>query len=252
MLSFQSLFEYRANFFWRISGTIISSLILYVFWVAVLGSGFTQSNYTATSIGLYFLFVSFIDSFTAASFTDFSDPIHRGDLSMDLTKPYSFFAKNFSSLLPDRLVILVVSSSIYLAVRLSGTPHTLGILSILISTLSVFLALLMRFFINAAVGSLAFWFNKVYGFWYLFSNLGGLFSGQLIPIEFLPSSLVILSNYLPFRYLIYFPAQNLLGATPSTATFPGLFMQILWTVLSFLLCQLIWSRGLKVFDSVGR
>ncbi len=75
VLSFQSFLEYRVDLLWRILGTLITTLMLYVFWTAVLGTGFGRDKYTTVSLGLYYLLISFVSMTTVFSFRDVEDDI---------------------------------------------------------------------------------------------------------------------------------------------------------------------------------
>lgn len=251
-MSFQGLLEYRLNFLWKISGTIVNALILYGFWIAVLGSFIQREGYTTASIGLYYLFVSFVDSLTSFSYNDFAKPIYDGDLIGYLVKPYSLLKSSFCSWIPDKLITLSVGVLIYLVVRLTGVEHHLSLVSLLISIFAIFLALIMRFYVNVLIGGLAFWFKRVHGFWALFINFGGLFSGQLIPVEFLPQSMQNLSLYMPFRYLIHFPVQLLLDRPDTITPFLGMMVQLLWIGFFIVLCKFVWQKGLKQFEALGQ
>ena len=244
------LVEYRVNFFWSIGGVTVSTLILYFFWVAVLGSGFAKSDYTTVSIGLYFLIITLVGQITHFNFGTVSQPIGDGYISAELTKPYNFLLKTLMISLDDRILkSLVITIVAIFLIDSSGLKLPLGQMPYFL--LSLALASICKFYIGMIVGSLAFWFNRVHAFNALFWNIGGLFSGELIPPEFLPPVLLTISHYLPFAYLSYVPSRFLLHSVGAGEAVTGFIVQLLWICLIFTIYKLIWAKGIRRLESIG-
>ncbi len=249
-LAIFELFEYRVNFYWSIISIVISNLIIYIFWVAVLGSGFAKSDYTTSSIGLYFLIIALVGQMTAFSSVEISSAIKDGKISNSLLKPYNFALKTLMTTLDDKLFkCLVTIVIVYVFVNLgnllvfsSQTPYFI---------LSILLATAIKFFLGFTLGALAFWFSKVHGLSALFWNIGGLFSGEMIPPEFLPASLSTISNYLPFPYLAYFPARILTHSMSSAEIWFGISVQAAWLSLFYLIYRFVWHKGILHLESIG-
>ena len=132
--------------------------------------------------------------------------------------------------------------------------HSLGnfdlwYLPIVVIVLSV--SVLMNFFMAVAIGTLSFWFRRVHGFNALFWNIGGLFSGQFIPIDLLPSKLLTIANYLPFKYMVFFPAQIILRK-PIMDIPQNILIQLVWITLFFLAMVIIWKKGISKFEATGQ
>ncbi|KKU58255.1 MAG: hypothetical protein UX80_C0004G0006 [Candidatus Amesbacteria bacterium GW2011_GWA2_47_11b] len=123
---------------------------------------------------------------------------------------------------------------------------------VLITTISLLLAVLSKFYISASIGGLAFWFKRVHGFGGLFFNIGGLFSGELIPIIFLPRIFSTIADYLPFKYLAYFQVQLLLRQVDYKLIAIGVITQVLWLAFFVLISRIIWKAGLSQFEATGR
>lgn len=251
-LQFLNLIEYRLNFMWEIFGTLITMLMLYVFWVAILGSGFVNSPYTRISIGLYYLFITFLNTVSFSNYWRIANLINSGDLSMEIVKPYRFFLKEFVQLIPYKLIQTLVFLFIITLISVLGILDNFTLTNVLLFTTSSIFAIVGKFYIALSLGGLGFWFKRVHGFGSLFWNLGGLFSGELIPVDLLPHTLLAISTYLPFRYLSFFPVQVILGKSSQTETSIGLIVQLLWVGLFILITRWIWKRGLSQYDASGR
>lgn len=250
-ISFLDLFEYRMNFVWEVGGVLVSTLIVYAFWVAVIGSGFTKSGYTAVSIGTYYLTITLVGQLTRATFGNLSSAIKEGYIATEVIKPYSLPLKIFFISAGDRIVkstltLVIIFALVIAGLRLNSQAHQIGLFA-----LSVILAGLCKHFIGLAINSLAFWFSRIHGFNALFWNIGSLFSGELIPVSFLPSALLGVSAFLPFQYLAYFPTQLLTTSLPTPEVLTGLSLQLLWVVIFYFISKFFWTRGLKSLESIG-
>lgn len=251
-VSFLNLVEYRVNFLWEIFGSLINMLMLYVFWVAILGSGFINSSYTNASIGLYYLFITFISTISNSNYSRISNMINSGNLSMELIKPYSFFLKELVQFIPHKIFQSLVFSLALIIFFSLGIAIHLNFIQIFLFILSALLAVLSKFYIALSLGGLGFWFKRVHGFGSLFWNLGGLFSGELIPVDLLPHAMFLVSAYLPFRYLAFFPVQIILGKINQPEIVLGFVTQVLWLAMFILITKLLWKKGLSQYDASGR
>jgi len=251
-LSFQNLIEYRMNFAWEVFGTTLSTVIIYFFWVAVLGSGFTNSGYTPISIGLYYLFMTLVGEIAGFDFSRIANIINSGDLGMELVKPYNFQIKELSQNISIKLVRVVIILLIFIGLISVGFKYQFNSYNLIPIIISIIMAFFGKFYISMIIGSLGFWFKRVHGFGSLFWNLGGLFSGDLIPIDLLPRVFASVSLFLPFRYLAYFPVQIIIGRATQLDIYKGLFLQLVWVAAFAILYKIIWSKGLAHFDAEGK
>lgn len=251
-ISFQNLFEYRMNLVWRLAGTAIWTPVLYLFWLAILGTGFGADKYNAYSLGLYYIAISFIDFFAGFDVNSIAEDIREGYLATDLVKPYNYFGKIILDTFADKTVHLAIFSMFYLILIFFGMKAEVSFIGLVIALIFLIMATLMSFFLAATIGCLGFWFNKINGFNSLFHSFGGLFSGYLIPISLLPATMATISNYMPYKYMFFVPA-SLFIKTPDIGELIQLFsIQIFWLIFSFSLLKFVWSKGLHRFEAVGR
>jgi ABC-2 type transport system permease protein len=252
-ISLLNLIEYRLNFFWSLGGTILQTLMLYMFWTAVLGSGFGNGLYDISSIGLYYLFIMFVSAFTDFGHYRIANLINNGDLGMELVKPYNFLIKEFAQTIPNKIINLFIVIFIYQLLLFIGLKHQINLTHILFSIVAVTLASISKFYIGMVIGGLGFWFKRVHGFNALFWNIGGLFSGDLLPLNIMPAILFSISAYLPFRYLAYFPVQIMLGKIGfGSELIIGLFIQVLWALVFAFIYKIVWKFGMLEFDASGK
>lgn len=249
--SYLNMIEYRVNFLWEIFGSLINMLMLYAFWVAILGSGFINSSYTNTSIGLYYLFITFIGTISVANYSRISNMINSGGLSMEIIKPYNFFLKELVQFIPHKILQSLTFSLILVLIFSLGVAKYPEIHNTILFVISVVITILSKFYIALCLGGLGFWFKRVHGFGSLFWNIGGLFSGELIPVDLLPHTLFLVSAYLPFRYLAFFPVEIILEKVNQQELVLGFATQTLWLIMFMVITKLIWKKGLFKYDSSG-
>lgn len=252
-LAFLNRIEYRMNFWWQICGTILTSLIQCMFWIAVLQSGFGNNNYTAATISLYYLFTTFVGAFSELNYGKIAHIITDGNLGPELIKPYNFFLKEFTQTIPDKIIRILLLAIVYWLLFSSGIQHTITFTQSLLAIVSVILAMISRYYIGMAMGLLGFWFKRVHGFNALFWTFGSIFSGDLVPVDLLPTHLYTVASYLPFKYFAFFPVQLMLGKSlANSELITSFLLQAIWAVIFGLICLIVWKRGLLQFDASGK
>ena len=98
---------------------------------------------------------------------------------------------------------------------------------------------------------LAFWFTKVDTLDALFWAGRIIFGGQVVPISFLPGIFKTLAYALPFRYMFSFPLEIYFNKLDSLQLISGLIMQIIWIMIFLLSYKVLFSRGVKAYESYG-
>ena len=108
---------------------------------------------------------------------------------------------------------------------------------------SLIMGILINFLYNFLFGSSVIWFRNSFFLGNINSVLLKLFSGALVPIWFFPASLKALSDFLPFRYIVFEPAAILLNTKSAGEIGAVLGMQLLWIAVLFCAVTLVWHRG---------
>jgi len=117
--------------------------------------------------------------------------------------------------------------------------------------ISLILAFLLGFFLEATLGLLGFWFLEVSSFLFIYMLLSFFFSGHMFPIDMLPEPMASLVKLIPLQYLAYFPAAVFLGKIRGTALVTGLLIQAAWVVVFAFLARVALRRGLRHYSGFG-
>ncbi len=68
-----------------------------------------------------------------------------------------------------------------------------------------------RFFFEASVGTVGFWFLEVTSLLYIVMTLNFFISGHMLPLDLLPPPWATILKALPFQYMAYFHGRRFLG-----------------------------------------
>ncbi len=110
------------------------------------------------------------------------------------------------------------------------------------------------FFLLFLISSIPFWAPEIgWGSHFLVTVVMiEALSGALFPINILPAALQSVLLATPFPYLIYFPVEVYLGNITGAALIGGLMVAAAWTGVLGLTMNVVWQKGLKVYQALGR
>jgi len=76
-------------------------------------------------------------------------------------------------------------------------------------------------------------------------------SGQMLPLDWLPKVVTQPLEFLPFKYLAYFPAAIMLGRYDHTQLGFELLELVGWVVVLFIACRMAFALGLRRYGAYG-
>jgi ABC-2 type transport system permease protein len=119
---------------------------------------------------------------------------------------------------------------------------------------SIVIAILIYFLILFLLSSIPFWIPEIgWGSHFLVSVvIVESLSGSLFPINILPPVFQSIIMATPFPYLIYFPIEVYLGNITGGALIGGMMVAAAWVGVLGVSLNIVWKRGLKVYQSFGR
>jgi len=242
---------YRAEFIVWILTTNMPFVMLAI-WHAVAADGpvgrFDQRAFTD-----YYLAVLAVRLLTSTWVVwQLSMEIRDGTLSAKLLRPihplYSYAADHLSAL-PMR--ILVVSPIVALMFVTSWdrlARHDPRLVAILAASLVG--AWLLTFFAMVLLGAIAFYVDSAMGPFELWIGVHALCSGYLIPLEVLGRAGKV-ANVLPFRFMLAFPVETLVGLLSPRDALRQLGAQWLYVGLTGVLALRVWRAGVRRYSAFG-
>lgn len=251
--------QYRGDFaLMQIGNTVIPMISLLV-WQAVLATGVTLPV-SGRYLVAYFLLVGLLEMLTASWSAFFmAERIRDGALNHWLVRPTSPHWYEVANNLGEKIVKLVLLVPVLVVLGLALSIFAPAGLDLVLPTdpvnwllfgVAVIIAAAIRFALDVAVGSLAFWFEDVRGFLRAIAVIIPVLSGGVVPLALMPETLQAVTVIQPFRFVISFPLEVLLGAETASAG-GGFLGQLGWLVIFTAGAVLVWRAGLRSYSAAG-
>jgi ABC-2 type transport system permease protein len=249
-----AMFQYRASLSIWMIGQVLEPLVYLIVWTIVSNSsGGSVGSYTTAEFAAYFIVLMLVNQVTYTWIMyEFEYRVREGTLSFALLKPvhpiHSDIADNVSSKLITLPIMIVIAVGLAAAFHASISPP-LWAIGVFIPAL--LLAFLIRFLLEWTLAQAAFWTTRVGAINQTYFVLMLFLSGQIAPLTLLPHPVQIVAAILPFRWVISFPVEILLGQHTPVEALMGLGAQVAWLVVSIVLLRVVWRAGLRVYSAVG-
>jgi ABC-2 type transport system permease protein len=243
------MLEYRAELLlWVLSGSL--PLILMGIWARAAEGG--EFPLSSLEFIRYFIAVFFVRQFSVVwVIWEFEREIVEGKLSPKLLQPldpgwhhfFSHFAERFARM---PFVIIVMGLFFLVYPQAVWIPD---VTDVLVTLVLLMMAFVLRFVMQYTFSMFAFWTERasaIESFWFLFYLF---LSGLIAPLDTFPEVVRQVVIWLPFPYLIYYPASLLVGLP---IDLPRVVVTMLvWTGVFFGLNRWLWHRGLKQYSGMG-
>lgn len=251
-VAFADVVAYRAEMaIWVLSATM--PLIMLALWNAVAAEG-PIAGFGQTEMARYFAATLVVRQLTGAWILwQLNYLIRTGGLSPLLLRPMTpllYEAASMLTAMPFRMVVLVPLLAALLLWRpdLWTSPSPAALVAFAIS---VSLAWLMSFLVQALFGMVAFWLDQSLGLFGVWFAAWGLLSGYVAPTALFPEALQPVLKWLPFRGMLGLPVEILGGFLPVADAIPEIGVQVLWTAVLLLLVRWTWKRGIVRYGAHG-
>lgn len=251
--SIQDALADRARILVYVLEDLIPPSVSILLWIGIYQwSASTSSGWELQKLISYYLLVTFF-SLALNHHLEFAigeRDIQRGGLVKYLTRPVSYITftlagstgwksvRLFMSLFPFALLFFLFRQYW----NASVSPVT-----VLLAFGFATIAYMMIFFYRFLLGISAFWVTENYGVVNFFWMIQALFSGLLVPFDFLPTWLKDVSLFLPFRFFYYVPSIVLLNDHSRRNLWSDLCIALVWLTILVLFTRYLFNRGLKQF-----
>jgi ABC-2 type transport system permease protein len=248
------MFQYRASLFIWMIGQVLEPLVYLVVWTIVSnGSGGSVGSYTTKEFAAYFIVLMLVNQVTYTWIMyDFEYRVREGTISFALLKPvhpiHSDIADNLSSKLITLPIMIIIAVGLAVAFHASISPP-LWAIGVFIPAL--LLAFLVRFLIEWTLAQAAFWTTRVSALNQTYFMMMLFLSGQMVPLVLLPHPVQMVATVLPFRWVISFPVEALLGQHTPVEALEGLGIQVAWLIAGTILLRIVWRAGVRAYSAVG-
>jgi ABC-2 type transport system permease protein len=251
----KSAAHFRANVIAWVLYSPLQIAIIYLLWKVIYGTAREVGGLRFHEMILYYLVVHFLGRamlpLQTVNYEVWSE-INKGKLDIYLARPLGFGPfVFFRSLGAPTLEICLGVPFFLLFSALLRLPIQTDPLVLAAFFLSGLLGAVVLFLLQFLIGSLTFWFERIFGLRDLMVSLFMLFSGQLIPISALPAPVVQLSRHLPFESIFFVPAMIYRHALPDLQVAALMLQQALWIAVLWAVAATVWRRGVARYASQG-
>ncbi len=246
------MFAYRAEFIvWVLTTNM--PLVMMALWTAVAAGG-PVSGYGQRDFVAYFLAILIIRIVTNNWLVwQLTMEIRQGTLAARLVRPIHpviGYAAQHLAAVPMRL--LIVTPAWALLIATAGRRLALfspAKLAIFVTALAG--AWLLQFAIMWLIGTLALYLESALSLFDLWLGCHFVLSGYLVPLDLFPAWTDPFVRALPFRYLLAFPAELLIGKLDLAHALTDLRNQWLFVGGLFLLAGVTWRAGMRRLVAYG-
>lgn len=254
----QNTFVYRWNFMLRSVFGIVPLIATIFLWRAMFASKADGllSGYDYSQLILYFAMTVLVENLVTPTDDEWqiAGEIRDGKMSFLLLKPINYLAYRFTLFASYRIIYTAILlpgiAVIFFFLRAHITFPT-GALTWLAFATSTLMAALIQFFLAYMIAMLAFWILEISTVVFIVFSLEYFLSGQVFPLDMLPSWLSGFVKWGPFAYELYFPVQIFMERIRGDALLTGLAIQAGWVAIMWLSAVALWRRGIRRYQAVG-
>ncbi len=246
------MFEYRASvFIWMLVN--VMPLVMLAVWYTLAEDG-PIGSYSQNDFVSYYLLLTFARQMTTVWVIHELDyQIRHGELSIKLLFPINPIHAFMSDNLADKVLrmavmipLAIVAFIIFPNVHYDITPVTIVLMLVALAA-----AWVMRFLSQYTFALFSFWISQattLHEIWYATWLLIG---GMVAPIDLFPASIAAIAKWLPFRFMLSFPVEIMMGRLTAQELAMGLTASAFWLALMIVVYRFVWQRGLRQFSAYG-
>lgn len=176
--------------------------------------------------------------------------INTGAVNALLLRPSSFYEYYLGQLIGQKvMVVLAMTPVVFLIAwtwNLPLIPERLPL-----ALLMGFSYVILLFSLHFAVASMAFFFDHVYSLNNTKNMLIWFLTGELMPLDLLPSPIREIVIALPFSCGNYLPAAYLSGRITTEVFMRGFISLAIGGIVFGLIARFVWQRGLRSYSGTG-
>ncbi len=237
---------------------VIAKPLLIIISIALWNTVYNQTNndtINGFTINETINYMMFSIIFGAITYTNVGsivgNDILMGKLSTRLIRPVDYGLERLSRTIGNRLYALIfeVLPGVIIGIMLGF--HLYNYLMTIISIISIWLGLIINFFISLNWSLMYFKVKNSWSLEGLKGELVNFLSGVYFPIYFMPLTIQKMFNYLPFQFIIYVPSRIFINSYTLTQTMIFIIIQLAWITILYSTYKIGWHHALKNFEGVG-
>ena len=252
-MSISYLLTHVSKFIASAAGGVITTILFSMLWLASTDIGY--DGLSKEYVISYFFLVLITTKWTMdVSVRLVTDSIVSGQFSKYLIKPFSYLAEALGANLAEQtlhtifLIPVLIGGGYFLRDYLiyDITPYTLFLFFC-----AIVMANVIKFLISQIFSLIAFSVKQLYGLRTLHENIVIILSGEIVPYAAVPSMFVSFLEISPFRYMLSFPVEILMGGMRPYDINVGFVTAGIWAVFLYLIYKAGYTLSVKKYEAEG-
>lgn len=251
-VGFASVVAYRAEFLiWMFSTNM--PLVMLAIWSAVALEGpvgaYSQRGFTA-----YYLCALLVRMLTGSWVVwELTMDIRQGMLSLRLLRPLHplivYSAENLAAVPLRGLIAIPLGTILLVSAGKDALSHDLRLWALLAPAMLG--AWLLTFLVMAMIGTLSLYVESATSLFDAWLGFSAVLSGYLVPLDLFPPAVARVAALLPFRFLLSFPVELMLGRVAPMEALGLLAVQWSYVAVALAGTLALWRAGMKRFGAFG-
>lgn len=179
------------------------------------------------------------------------EDVKGGNIAYNINKPYSYIGYALSQHLGGAFLrlILFIILGLFTGLLFMGRFPSINAIEILVVLVSMILATIISTLIIIFIGLFSFIIEDSNPIYWVYSKLI-LVIGTIFPIEYFPVYLQGIMKYSPIYVVSYGPAKLFVDFSLNSMC-EILIIQIVYLFISYLLCKLLYKKGVRNLNVNG-
>lgn len=180
-----------------------------------------------------------------------ANDVKGGNIAYNMTKPYNYILYSLFTHLGTCLVraIMYILLGTFIGYIFLGSFPSLTLAKIFAVILTCILATIISTLLITSIGLISFFIEDSSPIYWIYSKTI-LMLGTMFPIEFFPKTMQLILTYSPIYVVSYGPAK--LFVDFSLNNFANILIaQLIYILITYSLCALIYKKGVKKLNVNG-
>lgn len=246
-MEFNQYTIYKSNFYLFTLNRIVE-IVVYIFvWQAIYNQTGNAGGFTISQMVTYYILAIAFSSIATWGINEImAHSIRNGQINKDLLNPITYFQYYFGINLGElAFAVLIGIATFVLCAIFWKLAMPVSFLDFILCILVIILGIPITFFIQMIVGTIGFYTNSIWGMQILRKAIIQIFSGIIAPISLFPLWFQNLSEFLPFKELIYTPINIWLGQVSYNEIVFIVIKQILWGIILYIVAKSFFNYAVK-------
>ena len=238
---------YKSNFYLFTLNRIVEVIVYIFVWIAIYNQTGDAGGFTIEQMVTYYILVTSLRPIALWGCNeDMAHSIRNGQIHKELLNPISYFQYYFGMNLGELAFATVVGLATFICLSIFWPVYMpTSIINFLAFILVILLGIPITFFMQMIVGTVGFYSSSIWGMQILRQSVISIFSGIIAPLTLFPKWFQTISDFLPFRELVYTPVNIYLGQIGTNEILFIILKQIIWGIILYIIAKLFFKYSVK-------